>query len=84
MRGTVDLGPTLERMKAGGSFPHRNDGSFFMNREGLLPQQGTGYYREFVHPTPGISGPGPQRIIMGQGGELFYTPNHYGSFIPLN
>jgi filamentous hemagglutinin len=55
-----------------------------MNREGLLPQQAAGYYQEFVHPTPGISGPGPQRIIVGQAGELFYTPDHYDSFVPLN
>ena len=84
MRGTVDLGPTLKRIESGGSFPHRNDGSVFMNREGLLPNQAQGYYREFVHPTPGVSGPAPQRIIQGQGGEMFYTPNHYRTFIPLN
>jgi filamentous hemagglutinin len=84
MKGTVDLGPTLKRIESGGSFPHRNDGSVFMNREGLLPTQPQGYYREFVHPTPGVSGPGPQRVIQGQGGEMFYTPDHYGTFIPLN
>jgi len=31
-----------------------------------------------------VNGPGPQRVIQGQGGELFYTPDHYGTFIPLN
>jgi RHS repeat-associated protein len=84
LKGTVDVGPTLDRIKSGGRFPHRNDGSVFRNREGRLPKQGDGYYREFVHPTPGVSGPGPQRIIQGQGGELFYTPDHYRTFIPLN
>ena len=84
LKGTVDLGPTLERIESGGTFPHRNDGSIFMNREELLPAQPDGYYREFVHPTPGVSGPGPQRIIQGQAGDLYYTPNHYETFVPLN
>jgi guanyl-specific ribonuclease Sa len=61
-----------------------NDGSTFMNKVGLLPAQPQGYYREWVHPTPGVSGPGPQRIVTGSGGELFYTPDHYKTFIPLN
>ncbi|XHC14073.1 hypothetical protein ABWH98_26005 [Labrenzia sp. ac12] len=29
-------------------------------------------------------GQGPQRVIQGQGGGLYYTPDHYGTFIPLN
>jgi filamentous hemagglutinin len=43
-----------------------------------------GSYREFVHPTPGVNGPGAQRIIQGKSGELYYSPDHYGTFIPLN
>jgi RHS repeat-associated protein/MYXO-CTERM domain-containing protein len=84
LEGTVDLKPTLDRIKSGRSFPHRNDGSVFRNGEGLLPSRPEGYYREFVHPTPGVRGPGPQRVVQSQGGELFYTPDHYGTFIPLN
>ena len=84
LEGTVDLKPTLDRIRSGGSVPHRNDGSVFRNSEGLLPSRPQGYYREFVHPTPGVPGPGPQRIVQGQGGEPFYTPDHYGTFIPLN
>jgi hypothetical protein len=29
LQGAVDLGPTLDRIKSGVSFPHRNDGSIF-------------------------------------------------------
>ncbi|MCP3941581.1 MAG: hypothetical protein GY710_08885 [Desulfobacteraceae bacterium] len=71
---------TLDRVQRGDSFPHRNDGSIFKNREGLLPKNPDGYYREYVHPTQGIRGPGPQRIIMGRGGETYFTPDHYKSF----
>ena len=49
-----------------------------------LPVKPPGYYQEFVHPTPGVSGAGSQRIVRGAGGELYYTPNHYDTFVPLN
>ena len=81
---TVDLGPTLERIAKGERFPHRNDGAIFRNREGLLPSKPEGYYREYVHPTPNVRGPGPQRIVIGENGELFFTADHYSTFIPLN
>jgi len=55
----------------------------FNNREGLLPKKPAGYYREYVHPTPGIKGTGPERIVTGKAGELYYTPDHYETFIPL-
>lgn len=79
-RGAVDLAPTLERIERGERHPHRNDGGTFRNLEGRLPKQRTGYYKEYVHPTPGLDGPGPQRVILGQAGEVFYTADHYQSF----
>ena len=90
LEGTVDLQITLDRIASGVPFPHRNDGAIFQNLPLLgktipeLPIQPRGYYREFVHPTPGITGPGPQRIVTGRGGEMYYTPDHYRTFIPLN
>jgi RHS repeat-associated protein len=84
MTGNVDVGPTIDRIRSGGSFPHKNDGSIFQNREGMLPTRPSGHYREYVHPTPGVSGPGPQRVVTGAGGEMFYSPDHYKSFVPLN
>lgn len=71
-------GSTIDRIKAGGKFPHRNDGSIFQNREGLLPKRPDDYYREYVHPTLGVNGAGPQRIVQGQNGELYYTPDYTG------
>ena len=78
-----DLKPTLDRIASGGKFPHRNDGSIFKNMEGLLPKQNAGYYKEFVHPTPGVKGPGAMRVVTGQGGEMWFTPDHYKTFIPI-
>src|SRR5688572_2985412 len=59
-RGTVDLQPTLKRIAQGRRLNLRNDGGMFANREGRLPRQPAGHYKEYVHPTPGLSGPGPQ------------------------
>ncbi len=82
-RGAVELGPTIDRILRGERHPHRNDGSVFRNRERRLPKKPKGYYREYVHPTPGVRGAGPQRIVRGRGDEWYYTPDHYSSFIPL-
>jgi guanyl-specific ribonuclease Sa len=72
---------TLNRINSGGKYPHKNDGSVYNNNNGRLPQQQRGFYREYVHPTPGVRGPGSQRIVTGQGGQMWYTPNHYNNFI---
>lgn len=84
LTGTVDLQPTYDRIAAGQKFPSKNDGTIFQNKENLLPSQPKGYYTEYVVPTEGVQGPGPQRLIVGQGGEKFYTPDHYETFIPVH
>jgi ribonuclease T1 len=79
-RGDVDLAPVLARIAAGERDPHRNDGGVFQNREGLLPARPSGYYREYVIRTPGIPHAGPQRLVIGQDGDVYYTHDHYRSF----
>jgi filamentous hemagglutinin len=79
-RGDVDLAPELARIDAGERDPHRNDGGIFRNREGLLPSRPDGHYREYVVRTPGISHAGPQRLVLGADGEVYYTHDHYRSF----
>lgn len=81
--GTVDLKPTIDRIAAGEKNSHRNDGSIFQNRGDQLPKRRHGYYREYVVPTPGVSGPGPQRLVVGADGEVYYTHDHYDTFIRL-
>lgn len=79
-RGDVDLAPALARIAAGEPDPHRNDGGIFGNREGRLPVRARGHYREYVVRTPGIGHAGPQRLILGADGEVFYTSDHYETF----
>jgi len=79
-RGDVDLAPALARITAGEGDPHPNDGGIFQNREGLLPPRPQGHYREYVVRTAGISHAGPQRLVIGGDGEVYYTHDHYNSF----
>ncbi len=78
---------TLRLIRDGGPFPHRQDGSTFQNREGRLPRQPRGYYREYTVDTPGSDDRGARRIVAGGGipgqsppSEFFYTDDHYRSF----
>ncbi|MCD8139764.1 MAG: hypothetical protein LUE17_08305 [Planctomycetaceae bacterium] len=82
--GVVNLRPVLERIAAGVKHSHRNDGEVFRNAGGLLPRRPSGYYREYVVPTRGIAGPGLQRLVLGAEGEVYYTFDHYDTFIRVD
>jgi ribonuclease T1 len=72
---------TVELIDAGGPFPEpAHDGGTFGNREELLPDRPTGYYREYTVPTPGVDDRGARRIVAGDGDELYWTDDHYSSF----
>jgi ribonuclease T1 len=75
---------TVALIERGGPFPYpRNDGVAFHNNEHLLPSEAADYYREYTVPTPGETDRGARRIITGKGGEFYYTPDHYESFVRL-
>lgn len=86
----ADLPPeaheVIEDVENGGPYEYpRNDGVTFGNREGLLPDEDTGYYREFTVETPGVSHRGARRIVTGGPDERdpehwYYTDDHYESF----
>ncbi|MEV8447707.1 ribonuclease domain-containing protein [Streptomyces parvus] len=72
---------TLDLIEQGGPFPYEQDGTVFQNREGLLPDQSTGYYHEYTVITPGSPNRGARRIVTGeQNEEDYYTADHYASF----
>lgn len=70
----------LDRIDAGGPFRYPDhDGGTFQNREDLLPDEPMGYYREYtVETAPRVRG--PRRIVTGDGGEYYWTADHYDSF----
>lgn len=77
----VEARDTLALIDAGGpyAYPDHDDGTFG-NFEGLLPDHQRGYYREYTVKTPGSSDRGARRIIAGDDGEFYWTPDHYRSF----
>lgn len=73
---------TLRLIERGGPFPYDRDGSVFQNREGRLPAEPRGYYREYTVPTPGASDRGARRIVTGGNppSVYYYTADHYRTF----
>lgn len=73
---------TIALIQRGGPYPHRQDGSVFGNREGRLPRQPRGWYREYTVDTPGLDHRGARRIVTGGDPprEWYYSDDHYDSF----
>lgn len=71
---------TLALIRKGGPFPYAKDGATFGNREGMLPKEKRGYYREYTVKTPGDRTRGARRIVAGARGEYYYTDDHYNHF----
>ncbi|MGP3684785.1 ribonuclease domain-containing protein [Streptomyces sp. IBSNAI002] len=70
----------LALIDKGGPYPYRQDGTVFGNFEKILPKQKRGYYHEFTVRTPGERDRGARRIVTGEGGEFYYTDDHYDTF----
>jgi len=73
----------LDRIRHGGPFLHAKDGSEFSNREGRLPTRAAGYYREYTVETPGATDRGARRIVAGAAGDVYFTDDHYRTFVRL-
>lgn len=84
----------------GKHLPYSQDGSTFKNKEGKLPAQPAGFYKEYTLLTgdaphkvtiggvtyvvaPDLSARGSERVIIGGGQKIYYTPDHYKNFILL-
>ncbi|MPZ81211.1 MAG: ribonuclease N [Actinophytocola sp.] len=75
---------TWRLIERGGPYPHEQDGATFGNRERLLPTEKTGYYHEYTVETPGSDDRGQRRMVTGSDGELYYTEDHYTSFVVVD
>lgn len=78
----AEAGATIARIRRGGPFPHPQDGGVFGNREGHLPRQPRGWYREYTVDTPGLAHRGTRRIVTGGDPPQawYYSDDHYASF----
>ena len=70
----------LALIDRGGPYPYRQDNTVFSNVERLLPARPAGYYREYTVVTPGSSGRGTRRLVVGAQGDIYYTGDHYETF----
>jgi ribonuclease T1 len=81
----AEAADTWELIERGGPFPYpRNDGTVFGNREGLLPHEDSGYYHEYTVATRGSDDRGARRLVTGAEDELYYTGDHYESFVQVD
>ncbi|WP_199434932.1 ribonuclease domain-containing protein [Qaidamihabitans albus] len=80
-----EAGDTWRLIEAGGPYPYpESDGTTFGNREKLLPEKPSGYYREYTVETPGSPDRGARRLVTGEQRELYYTGDHYVSFVVVD
>jgi ribonuclease T1 len=76
---------TWKLIEKNGPFPYpRNDGVQFQNREKRLPAKAGDYYKEYTVPTPGSPDRGARRLITGNQREVYYTADHYDSFVVVD
>lgn len=76
---------TWKLIQQGGPFPYpNNDGVVFHNNGNLLPRNKDGYYHEYTVDTPGSKNRATRRLITGSQRELYYTDDHYSSFVVVD
>jgi ribonuclease T1 len=80
----LEVAQVWHTIQAGGPFRYSRDGIVFNNAEHILPARERGYYHEYTVPTPGSPDRGPRRLVTGQGHELYYTGDHYASFVVVD
>ncbi|MGH3761382.1 ribonuclease domain-containing protein [Actinophytocola sp.] len=80
----VEAASTWRLIERGGPFPYEEDGSVFGNRERPLPAKKTGYYREYTVADPDRDDRDARRIVTGSADELYYTEDHYASFVVVD
>ena len=80
----VEAARTWHLIETGGRLPYSRDGIVFNNAERRLPQESRGYYHEYTVPTPGSRDRGARRLITGEARELYYTGDHYASFVVVD
>ena len=74
----------LREIQIGAPTGYSRDGIIFGNAARLLPRHARGYYHEYTVPTPGSADRGARRLVIGRGWELYYSGDHYRSFVVVD
>jgi guanyl-specific ribonuclease Sa len=80
----AEAGVEWRSIATGARQRYPQDGDTFGNLERRLPMRQRGYYREYTVITPGSRDRGARRFITGSGRELYYTGDHYGTFVVVD
>lgn len=75
---------TLSAMRRGPPYPFHADDGTWENREHRLPEHPMGWWREFTVVTPGEHDRSTRRIVAGKDGALYFTRDHYHTFVRLD
>ncbi|HEY0497215.1 MAG TPA: ribonuclease domain-containing protein [Kutzneria sp.] len=80
-----EVADTWKLIQKGGPYPYpKNDGVVFHNNGNVLPRNKDGYYHEYTVDTPGAKNRATRRLITGSQRELYYTDDHYDSFVVVD
>lgn len=74
----------VDDIERGGPFVCEKDGSTFVNYEGILPERERGHYAEFTVIDDCSRNRGALRLVAGDADELYYTDDHYASFVRVD
>lgn len=70
----------LSLVEAGGPFSDPRDGRAFIDVNDALPKQAAGYYRQYAVVEPGVDGPTSWYLVVGDGGEVYWSTDDRASF----
>lgn len=70
---------TLSLVDAGGPFPDPADGTAYRDRDGLLPSQPPGYYRQYSVVEPGSDGGTSWYLVIGEQQETYWTTDGFAT-----
>jgi hypothetical protein len=77
----ANLDDYVKTIRQGRLPPNVKGGSIYENTTGDLPDRPYGYYREYDVQAP-VEGEdrGTYRLVLGGGGDVYITGDHYGDF----
>ena len=78
-----EIAVTLADIADGTPDRFRADRELYENRGHHLPEHPRGFWRAFTVVTPGERDRGPRRLVVGTDGSVWFTRDHYRSFVRL-
>lgn len=83
LEAAIKVNEAIDKIRNGGPFSYPQDGTVWENRKEPLPKKPDGYYREYTVDDPSAPNRGARRLVVGDGGEMYYTDDHYLTFTKI-